>query len=65
MTIVILTLIVVCALCGAAVLAMFAHSACTHALEPELLVFNEPLTEGIDYDEADETLAPRATGEPA
>ena len=60
MTIVLLTLAVVCGLSGAAVLALFAHSACTHVLEPELLVIDLP-----QVDVTDEALELRAAGEPA
>jgi hypothetical protein len=64
MTIVLLTLAVVCALSGAAVLALFAHSACTHALEPELLVIDDPLP-GTAPVEIEEALELHAAGEPA
>jgi hypothetical protein len=42
--IVLMAFALVCALTGAAFLILFAHSACS-PMEPELLVFDEPLPE--------------------
>lgn len=65
MNIVLMTLAVISVMCAIFVLLLTVADACRASLEPELLVFDEPLTEGIDYAEGEAPNEPRAAGEPA
>jgi hypothetical protein len=64
MTIVILTLMVVCALSGLAVLSCLRTRHAPMRSEPELLVIDGPLPDAAAVD-AEEALELRAAGEPA
>jgi hypothetical protein len=64
MNIVLMTLAVISVMCTIFVLLLTVADVCRTAREPELLVFDEPLTEGIDYAEGEEPLKQRAAGEP-
>lgn len=63
--IVLITLAVISIMCTAFVLLLAVADVCRASREPELLVFDEPLTEGIDYAEGEEPIERRAAGEPA
>ena len=65
MNIVLMTFAVISVMCTIFVLLLTVADVCRASSEPELLVFDEPLTEGIDYAEGEEPLDRRAAGEPA
>jgi hypothetical protein len=65
LNIIFVTLAVVVALCILFVLILAAGEACRASMEPELLVIDEPLTEGIDYPADEEAPARRADGDTA
>jgi hypothetical protein len=65
MNIILMTLAVISVMCTVFVLLLAVADVCRTASEPELLVFDEPLTEGIDYAEGEDPLDRRAAGEAA
>jgi hypothetical protein len=65
MNIVLVTLAVIVAMCVLFVFCLFTQAGCKAALEPELLVFDEPLTGGADCADGEEPIKQRVAGEPA
>lgn len=57
MNIVLITLAVIVAMCALLVLCLFVQQGCKEVFEPELLVFDEPLTKGGDIESDEETSA--------
>lgn len=57
MSIVVITFAVIVVMCTAFVLLLGVGDVCRAAREPELLVFDEPLAEGIDFSDGEETLS--------
>jgi hypothetical protein len=57
MNIVLITLAVIVAMCALFVFFIFTQAECKAALEPELLVFDKPLTDSADFEGDEETSA--------
>ena len=55
MNIVLVTLALIVAMCALFVLCLFVQQGCKAVFEPELLVFDEPLTKGDDIESDEET----------